>query len=142
MLEFATVMRERGLPAGIRYEIRVMPEATYWDQVWLVEPIYTSYWAGRTPDAALSLSVISTSDWNEAHYINPRLDELIIQARSQGDLADRRATYRELQEILIEEVPRIIPVHQVVVNAMASKVMGMESDPGAWFWTRYGWLDE
>jgi peptide/nickel transport system substrate-binding protein len=142
MLEFATVMQQKGVPAGIRYEIRVMPEATYWSNVWLVEPVYTSYWAGRTPDAALSLTVLSTSDWNESHYINPRLDDLIVQARIQPELEDRRATYRELQEILIEDVPRIIPVFQVVVNGMASKVHGMDSDPGAWFWTRYGWLDD
>ena len=141
MLEFATVMQQKAAPAGIRYQIRVMPEATYWDQVWLVEPIYTSYWAGRTPDAHLSLSVLSDSGWNEAHYVNPRVDELIVLARTQGELADRRATYGEIQEILVENVPRIIPVFQVVVNAMATNVRGMESDPGAWFWLRYGWLD-
>ena len=142
MLEMATVMKEKAAPAGINLDIRVMPEAGYWSDVWLVEPFYTSYWAGRTPDAALSISVSSSSDWNESHYVNARVDELIIQARSQLDLADRRATYGELQGILIENVPRIIPAFQLVANGMANYVRGLESDPGAWFWARYAWLDD
>jgi ABC-type transport system substrate-binding protein len=56
-------------------------------------------------------------------------------------LEARRVTYGELQEILIDEVVRIIPVHQLVINGMANNVRGLESDPGAWFWARYAWLD-
>ena len=142
MMEVATVMKEKAAPAGINIEIRVEPEATYWGEVWLVEPWYTSYWAGRTPDAALSISVLSSSDWNESHYANSRVDELIVQARSQLDLEDRRATYGEIQEILIQNVPRIIPAFQLVSNGMGNNVRGLESDPGAWFWARYAWLDD
>ena len=88
------------------------------------------------------ISVLSSSDWNESHYVNSRVDELIVQARSQLDLEDRRATYGEIQEILIQNVPRIIPVFQLVSNGMANNVRGLESDPGAWFWARYAWLDD
>ena len=143
MLEFATVMQEKAAAGGIRIDLQSMPEATYWSEVWLVKPCFTSYWAGRPcPDAALSLSVLSTSDWEEANYVNPRVDELIIQARSQIELADRRETYGELQEILIEDVPRIIPVNQLVINGMRSNVYGLDSEPLAWFWCRYAWLDD
>ena len=143
MLEFATVMQEKAAAGGIRIDLQQMPEATYWSEVWLVKPCFTSYWAGRPcPDAALSLSVLSTSDWEEANYVNPRVDELIILARSQIELADRRETYGELQEILIEDVPRIIPVNQLVINGMRSNVYGLDSEPLAWFWCRYAWLDD
>jgi len=142
MLEFATVMKEKAAAGGIRIDLQVMPEAGYWSEVWLVKPCFTSYWAGRTPDAALSVAVLSTSDWEEANYANPRVDELIIQARTQVELADRQETYGELQEILIENVPRIIPVFQLVINGMANNVRGLESEPSAWFWIRYAWLDD
>jgi peptide/nickel transport system substrate-binding protein len=142
MLEFATVMKEKTAAGGIRIDIQVMPEATYWDEVWLVKPCFTSYWAGRTVDAALSISVLSASSWQESNYVNPRVDELIILARSQVELADRQETYGELQEILIDEVPRIIPVFQLVINGMHKSVMGLDSEPAAWFWCRYAWLDD
>ncbi|MEE8374589.1 MAG: ABC transporter substrate-binding protein, partial [Dehalococcoidia bacterium] len=142
MLEMATVMKEKAAAGGIRIDLQVMPEATYWSEVWLVKPFFTSYWAGRTPDAALSISVLSTSDWQESNWVNPRADELIILARTQVNLEDRQKTYGELQEILIDEVPRIIPVFQLVVNGMANNVRGLESEPSAWFWLRYAWLDD
>ncbi len=142
MLEFATVMKEKAAAGGIRIDIQVMPEATYWDEVWLVKPCFTSYWAGRTPDAALSISVLSASSWQESHYVNPRVDELIVLARGQVKLEDRQETYGELQEILIDEVPRIIPVFQLVINGMHKNVMGLDSEPAAWFWCRYAWLDD
>lgn len=142
MLEMATVMKERAAPAGFNISLRVMPEAGYWSDVWLVEPFVTAYFAGRTPDAALSIAVLSTSGYNESNYANSRIDELIVQARTQLSLEDRRATYREIQEILINEVPRIIPAFQLVSNGMADYVRGLESDPGAWFWARYAWLDK
>jgi peptide/nickel transport system substrate-binding protein len=141
MLAMATVMKEKAAPAGINITIQVMPEAGYWSEVWRVKPFFTSYWAGRTPDAALSISVSSESDWQESNWVNDRVEELIIKARSEVDLADRQATYGELQEILIDEVPRIIPVFQLVINGMRNNVRGLESDPGAWFWARYAWLD-
>ena len=85
---------------------------------------------------------MSTCDWNDSHYNNPRVDELIILARSQVELEDRQETYGELQEILIDEVPRIIPVFQLVINGMRSNVYGLDSEPCAWFWCRYAWLDD
>ena len=142
MLAMATVMKEKAAAAGINIDVRVMPEAGNWSEVWLVEPFFTSYWAGRTPDAALSISVSSNSDWQESNWTNDRVEELIVQARTQVDLADRQVTYGELQQILIDEVPRIIPVFQLVINGMRNNVRGLESDPGAWFWARYAWLDD
>ncbi|HEY90491.1 MAG TPA: hypothetical protein G4O07_01535, partial [Dehalococcoidia bacterium] len=141
MLEMATVMKEKAAAGGIRIDLQVMPEATYWSEVWLVKPCFTSYWAGRTVDAALSVSVLSTAGWQESNYNNPRVDELIILARSQVKLEDRQETYGELQAILIDEVPRIIPVFQLIVNGMGNNVQGLESEPCAWFWCRYAWLD-
>jgi peptide/nickel transport system substrate-binding protein len=150
MMAIATVMEEKATAGCIDIEILVQPEATYWGEVWLVKPFYTSYWAGRTPDAALGISVHSSSDWADGKLKGAgqeaalaRVDELIELARTQGELADRRVTYGELQEILIEEVVRLIPVHQLVINGMANDVRGLESDPGAWFWSRYAyWATE
>ena len=52
----------------------------------------------------------SDAQWNESRYDNPRVGELIVRARSQVGLAARRESYAEIRRILIDEVPRIIPV--------------------------------
>jgi len=142
MLEMATVMKEKAVPAGIRIEIEVMPEAGYWSDVWLKKPFCTVYWGGRIPDDALSTIYKSDAGWNESKYNNPRVDELIIKARSQVKLEDRQKTYGEIQEILVDEVPRIVPVFRPEVTGMRDNLKGIESTPNAAMWARYAWWDD
>ncbi len=134
-------MKEKAAPAGIRIEIKVMPEAGYWSEVWLVQPFGTVYWGGRIPDDALSTVFKSDAGWNESNYKNPRVDELIMLARSQVKLEDRQKTYGEIQEILVDDVPGIIPVFRPEVTGMRDNLKGIESTPNAAMWARYAWWD-
>ncbi len=88
------------------------------------------------------MQYLSTAAWNETYYINPRVDELIILARTQLELADRQKTYGELQEILIDEVPKIVPVFMPILHGMRNNVMGLEAKPHGDPWVRYIWLDD
>ncbi len=88
------------------------------------------------------MQYLSTAAWNETYYINPRVDELIILARTQLELADRQETYGELQEILIDEVPKIVPVFMPILHGMRNNVMGLEAKPHGDPWVRYIWLDD
>ncbi|MFC2010395.1 ABC transporter substrate-binding protein [Chloroflexota bacterium] len=142
LVEMATVMKEKAEPAGIRIDIQVMPEAGYWSEVWMAKPFVCSYWGGRIPDEAFSIQYLSTAAWNETSYVNPRVDELIILARTQRELADRQETYGELQEILIDEVPKIVPVFMPILHGMRNNVMGLEAKPHGDPWCRYIWLDD
>jgi len=141
-VEMATVMKEKAEPAGIRIDIQVMPEAGYWSDVWMAKPFCCSYWGGRIPDEALSMQFLSTTAWNETGYVNLRVDELIVLARSQLELADRQETYGELQCILIDEVPKIIPVFIPILHGMRNNVMGLDAKPHGDPWCRYIWLDD
>jgi peptide/nickel transport system substrate-binding protein len=140
MVEMAMVMKEKAAPAGIRIDIQVMPEDGYWSDVWMVEPFCTVYYGGRIPDEALSIVYLSTASWNESRYNNPRVDELILKARIQLELEDRRESYGELQCILIDEVPRIIPVFMPVAHGMRLNVQGLEAKPHGGIFCRYAWL--
>jgi peptide/nickel transport system substrate-binding protein len=141
-VEMATVMKEKAEPAGIRIDIQVMPEAGYWSEVWMAKPFVCSYWGGRIPDEAFSIQFLSTAAWNETGYVNPRVDELIILARSQVELADRQESYGEIQCILIDEVPKIVPVFMPILHGMRLNVMGLEAKPHGDPWVRYIWLDD
>jgi len=142
MLEMATIMKEKAAPGGIRIDIQVVPEAGYWSDIWLVKPFGTVYWGGRIPDDALSTVYKSDAGWNESSYNNPRIDELILLARSQVKLEDRQKTYGEIQEILVDEVPRILPVFRPSVEGMRDTLRGIEATPNAAMWARYAWWDD
>ena len=131
MVEMAVAFKESAAPAGIRVKIQREPEDNYWTDVWLVKPFTTVWWDGRTPDEALSVVYKSDAIWNESRYNNPRVDGLIIKARSQADLADRRESYGEIQRILIDEVPRIVPVFRPIFRGLRHNVRDCEANQKA-----------
>ncbi len=56
---------------------------------------------------------------NSTHYKNPRVDELLIGAGSEVDIAKRRALYEEFQKIIMAELPRI-PLTDVTFVTIAN----------------------
>ncbi|HXN31201.1 MAG TPA: ABC transporter substrate-binding protein, partial [Polyangiaceae bacterium] len=50
-------------------------------------------------------SIGPESSYNTAFYSNPRFDDLVARARREADPAQRRALYREANEILCDEAP-------------------------------------
>jgi peptide/nickel transport system substrate-binding protein len=142
MVEMAVVFKDRAAPAGIRVSIQREPEENYWTDVWMVQPFTTVWWGGRAPDEALSVVYKSDAEWNESRYDNPRVDELIIKARSQADLADRRESYGEIQRILIDEVPRIIPVFGPIFRGLRLNVHDCEANQKSKLLLYRCWLDD
>jgi peptide/nickel transport system substrate-binding protein len=140
MVEMAVVMKERAAPAGIRINIKEVPEEEFWAKVWMQEPFTTVWWNGRPPDAALSVVYLSDASWNESRYQNPTIDQLIVKARGQRDLAERRATYGEIQRVLIEDVPRIVAVFKPNLIGVRTDVRGIEVHPLNWPIFHAGWL--
>ena len=141
MVEMAVALKESAAPGGITININRLPEDQYWATVWLQEPFSTVYWAGRIPDEALYLAYHSDAAWNESRYYNPVLDALMAKARTQTELADRKVTYAEAQRILIEDVPRIIPVFQPIFLGLRNNVEGADAHPSGWLYLHHAWLN-
>jgi peptide/nickel transport system substrate-binding protein len=141
MVEMAVAYKERAAAAGIRIDVQQMPEDAYWAKIWMVEPFVTVYWFGRNPDQALSIVYLSDGSWNESYYNNPTVDELILKARGQADDLGRAKTYGEVQCLLIDEVPRIIPVFQPMLNGVRNDVKGVQVHPRGYLVLVDAWLD-
>ena len=140
MIEVAVAFKEKAASAGIRVDIQRMPEDVYWTAVWMQEPFATVFWNGRPPDQALSIVYVSDANWNESSYNNPTIDQLIVQARGQ-DLEERKATYGEVQRILIDEVPRTLIVFQPILFGVRTDVRGVQAHPMSWLILNDAWLD-
>ena len=126
MFPMAEVMREMAAPAGINIDIQNVPEANYWSDVWMQQPFITSWWGGRPPYEAFSVVYSSSAAWNESHYSNPELDALLETALGQSNLEDQKETFGQLQCLVIDEVPRIIPVFRPVLLGMRNHVQGLD----------------
>jgi len=142
MVPMATVMKEKAAPAGINIEIINNPETGYWSDVWLIAPFSTVWWGGRPTYEAYSVPYYSTGSWNEASYNNSEVDRLIDLAATQANAADQKDTYGKLQCIIVDEVPRIIPVFRPVMLGARHYVKGLEPMQDFTLQTRTAWLDK
>ena len=141
MVEMATVYKEKAAPAGINIDIQVIPEDGYWADVWLQKPFTTVWWGGRPPYEAFSVVYATGAPWNEAYYSNARVDELLDTALAQSELADRQETFGELQCLIQDQVPRIIPVFRPVMLGLRDDVRGLEPMWDATLSVHNTWLD-
>ena len=64
--------------------------------------------------------------WNEARYCSETLDELIDLAGSSVDEDIRRRVYVEIQQLLVEEGPILIPYFWPQVAAYNARFSGVE----------------
>ena len=142
MVPMATVMKEKAAPAGIRIEIEVLSEDNYWSDGWMVAPFTTVWWGGRPPHEAFSIVYLSGGSWNESFYSNPEVDRLIAEGASTGDTEARKKAYGELQCLVIDEVPRIIPVFQPGLIGMRYNVHGLEPMWDKMLQLHRTWLEE
>lgn len=67
------------------------------------------------PDA-IRTGLTTDSSGNLVFYSNPRVDELLQQARATADFEERKAAYDEIQEITAEEVPIITLMYDLFGN--------------------------
>ena len=118
--------------AGIRVEIQLEDENTYWSELWDQVDLGTTGWGPRpVPQLYLDLAYHSEGPWNESHYSNVRLDELIEIARSSLDQDERVAAYKEIQQIFLEDGPIVVPYFFAQFMVMAGNISGVELQPFA-----------
>ena len=119
--------------AGIMVTIEPQEEAVYYaDNVWLEVDLAITPWGARpVPQIYLDLYLKSDAQWNEAHFSDEEVDQLIEVAGSSLDEEERVNAYHEIQRILIERGPYIIPYFFAQFGVMANTVGGIEVHPFA-----------
>jgi peptide/nickel transport system substrate-binding protein len=123
-VEFATVYQQLAADAGLTVELDVRPADTYWDVVWLKEPMYVSAYIARPTDGMLALLYLSTADWNETHWRDPAWDALLAKARATLDIAERTRLYQQAQQQLIDEGGHLVPYMTNTIDATRKSITG------------------
>ena len=130
MPDLAQAMAAQWEEAGIRVEIQLEEENNYWVQKWLDVDLGVTWWADRVvPQIYLDLAYRSDATWNESHWQDERLDELIDFTRSALDEDARAAAYKEIQRLFLDEGPIIVPYFYASFMVMASHVSGVVMHP-------------
>lgn len=124
-VDAAALFQASAKAAGIPLEIKRVPDDGYWSDVWNVKPFCASYWGGRpVQDQMYSTAYVSTADWNDTKFSNKEFDDLVLQARSETDLAKRKELYSKIAKILWEEGGVICPMFNDWVEAHSEAIAG------------------
>lgn len=131
-MDAAQLLLQSITACGIPFKVHREPSDGYWSEVWNKEPFCASYWNGRpTQDQVYSTTYLSSADWNETKFRNPRFDEILIEARKEMDQSRRKALYSEAGYLVRDEGGAIIPMFNDFIDAMSDKIEGWEVNGNA-----------
>ena len=130
MPDLAQTLAAQWEEAGIRVAIDLEEENNYWVQKWLDVDLGVTFWGDRAvPQIYLDLAYRSGATWNESHWHEERLDDLIDFTRSALDENARTAAFKEIQQLFLDEGPVIVPYFYAQFMVLASHVSGVEFHP-------------
>jgi len=121
--DLAVALKDMWAKAGVDVNVIVEPESVYYgDNGWLEVDLGITGWGSR-PYPQFYLDVMLTCDaiWNEAHWCNEEFDALVKVAGTTLDEDERTEAYTEIQSMLNEEGPLIIPYFSVTTAAVSDR---------------------
>lgn len=129
--DLAVVLQEQWAPAGINVNIIVEPESVYYgDDGWLEVDLGITGWGSRPiPQFYLDVMLVTDAVWNESHFSDPEFDALAREAGTTLDEEERIQAYAEIQRILIERGPVVIPYFFAALGAVRDGFTGFELRP-------------
>jgi peptide/nickel transport system substrate-binding protein len=119
----AILYQETARAAGIAIDVRRIPTDGYWTEVPLKKAWHVSSLAGRpTVDWVMSVSYAADAAWNDTTWANERFNGLLVAARSELDDAKRGEMYFEMQQLVRDDCPTVIPAFANFINCMTDKI--------------------
>lgn len=102
---------------------------------------------GPDPDPSSSLSSAAAAPGgnNSSGYKNPQVDQLLAQAVSQTDQSKRKQLYFQIQQIVVEDLPRFPLVTARQVYAVSKRVQSLNVGAFTRFarpWMKDLWLSD
>jgi len=93
---------------GVEIEIEVVEPSTFLQELReQTFQVFESGWVADYPDPQNFLDVLfhSGSGENYSAYSNPRVDQLLEEARQESGFDDRSAIYQRAEQIIVDDAP-------------------------------------
>ena len=125
--DLAAVLKEQWAEIGVDIEISVEPESVYYaDDGWLEVDLGITGWGSRPyPQFYLDVMLVSDAIWNESHFSDAEFDSLAALAGTTLDEEERIQAYADIQRLLIERGPIIIPYYFAQFGAINDRFQGL-----------------
>lgn len=138
-MDMAVLIQDSLKEANIEVEVEVVEWGAYLDKTANGE--HDMFILGLTNpvgDADYFLSQLFHSEnkgasGNRSFYENAEVDQLLEEARAEGDEEKRQQLYTEIQEILIEDAPMIYLQHQSYLSGVNHRVENYWINPSGYY---------
>jgi len=126
--DLAVVLQQQWSEAGINVEVVTLPESVYYGEgEWLEVNLGITGWGHRAyPQFYMDVMLACDAKWNETRFCDDELDEQIQIAGSSMDEQERINAYQEIQRILIERGPLIVPYFFAEYAVISDNFQGFE----------------
>jgi peptide/nickel transport system substrate-binding protein len=105
----ALVVQDMWRPAGIRLKVEKVPADRFVADVEMKADLYASGYAGRaTLDQIFSVALHSKASYNMFHYENPKLDQLLDDAKKAKTFEEQARLYGLVQQVIYDDPPGVI----------------------------------
>lgn len=133
--QVAEILQQQWREGCIDVELQVRPESIYYSgetNEWLEVDLGITGWGHRAiPQTLLQLAYISDGIYNESHWSNAEIDQLVAEASQTVDEMARQEIYHRIAEVFADEGPVIIPFFLPLFSAANSSIEGLEVHPFA-----------
>jgi peptide/nickel transport system substrate-binding protein len=127
----AVVLKDQWAEAGIDVEVIVEPESVYYgDDGWLAVDLGITGWGSRPyPQFYLDTMLVCQAIWNESHFCDDQFDRLAGIAGTTMNEDERVEAYRQIQELLIERGPILVPYFFSQLGAINEEFTDFQMKP-------------
>lgn len=130
--DLAVVVQNAAKAIGVRIALKVESQSqyygagTYGKSDWLDAPMgITDYGHRGVPNVFLNAPLTSGGTWNAAHFRNPQYDKLVAQFVATLDVAAQKQVSAQIQTLLLDETPIVIPYFYDQLIAQRTTLSGV-----------------
>ncbi|MGN6314924.1 ABC transporter substrate-binding protein [Trinickia sp.] len=130
--DLAVVLQNEAKAIGIDLALKVESQSQYYGKGtfgssdWLDAPLgITDYGHRGVPNLFLNAPLVSNGAWNAAHFKNPQYDKLVGEFVGAVDVASQKRIAGEIETLLLDETPMIIPYFFDQLVATRKNVTGV-----------------
>lgn len=133
--DIAVILQDQFKQIGVEMEIKILEWGAYLDGTGRGDhQMFVLGWGTVTADPDYGMNnLVNTAAQgpagNRSFYSNPKVDELLKEARAELDLDKRAALYEEIQVILQEDLPMFYLIYPKKNVATQKYVQGFKFNP-------------
>ena len=132
--DHAQLLQNDAKQAGIQIKLAIMDKGSYYGDAvfgkspWLDSTLGITDYAHRAvPNVILGAPLLSDGTWNSAHFKNETYDKLVKDYTAAVDPGSQKRAAKQIQELLLDEVPILFPFFYFYLTATTKSVAGVAS---------------